>query len=312
MVVLRTALKPRWLGLLVVVLLVIVAFIQLGRWQLGVAHDKAAKEQIAQVTALPPVDVTMLLKPHEEFPAGASSRRVFATGRYAADGQVLVPDRLLRGQTGYWVMTPFVVEATGARLAVLRGFVTSPTGIATPPRGRLTIHGGLAPGESPSTKALPPGQLGSVDLSILVNTWPGDLYNAFMFLGEESAPADGTDAAPAASLNALTHVPTPAADTGLKWRNLAYALQWWVFAGFAAYMWWRMVRDDQEAEADGSDGDGSDGDGSDGEGVDGDGRGGEWQNGSAGIPGPLPSAGLRPRTTAGTAPGGGMVDEGRE
>jgi ABC-type nickel/cobalt efflux system permease component RcnA len=33
---------------------------------------------------------------------------------------------------------------------------------------------------------------------------------------------------------------------GLSWRNLAYALQWWVFALFAAYMWWRMVRDDYE------------------------------------------------------------------
>ena len=26
--------------------------------------------------------------------------------------------------------------------------------------------------------------------------------------------------------------------TGL--RNLAYALQWWVFGAFALYMWWRM------------------------------------------------------------------------
>lgn len=25
-------------------------------------------------------------------------------------------------------------------------------------------------------------------------------------------------------------------------RHLAYALQWWVFAGFAVFLWWRMVR----------------------------------------------------------------------
>jgi len=36
--------------------------------------------------------------------------------------------------------------------------------------------------------------------------------------------------------------------TGLTWRNAAYALQWWVFGLFAAYMWWRMVRDDHRRD----------------------------------------------------------------
>ena len=26
-------------------------------------------------------------------------------------------------------------------------------------------------------------------------------------------------------------------------RNLLYAIEWWVFAGFAAFLWWRYVRD---------------------------------------------------------------------
>jgi len=29
---------------------------------------------------------------------------------------------------------------------------------------------------------------------------------------------------------------------GLLWRNAAYALQWWVFALFAAYMGWSLPR----------------------------------------------------------------------
>ncbi len=242
---LRTALKPRWLGLLVVVALLIVAFIQLGRWQLGVARDKAAVEQLKRVASQPPVDVTSVLRLHAEFPADASSKRVFATGRYAA-GQVLVPDRRLDGRTGYWLITPLVVQSTGARLPVLRGFLRSPAEATGPPGGLVTVHGGLAPGESPSTASLPPGQLGSVDISVLVNTWPGQTYNAFLFL-ESETPGPGPGAASAATLNTLTHVPTPPADTGLKWRNAAYALQWWVFAGFAAYMWWRMVREDRDA-----------------------------------------------------------------
>jgi surfeit locus 1 family protein len=40
-------------------------------------------------------------------------------------------------------------------------------------------------------------------------------------------------------------VPPPAlVNSGLSWRNAAYAFQWWIFALFAGYMWWRMVRDD--------------------------------------------------------------------
>jgi hypothetical protein len=30
----------------------------------------------------------------------------------------------------------------------------------------------------------------------------------------------------------------------VAWQNLSYALQWFVFAGFGLFMWWRLVRDD--------------------------------------------------------------------
>ena len=54
----------------------------------------------------------------------------------------------------------------------------------------MTIRGGLAPGESPSPDPVPSGQIGSVDLSVLVNAWPGELYNAFGFL-ESQSPGTG-------------------------------------------------------------------------------------------------------------------------
>ena len=52
------------------------------------------------------------------------------------------------------------------------------------------MSGTLAPGESSVASAsLPPGQLGSVDLARLVNLWPGQLYNAFVFATDESPDA---------------------------------------------------------------------------------------------------------------------------
>lgn len=234
---LRTARKPRNLALLAVAVLVVIAFVQLGRWQLGVAEDEALRESLEKARSQQPVAVETVLRPHSDFPGELSTRSVTATGEFGSD-QVVVANRRLDGRTGFWVVAPLRVAASGATLPVLRGFVTSPADVPPVPRGTVTVTGGLAPPESPYAGSPPPeGQLGSVDTSVLVARWSGDLYNAFLFQQEEQpAPAD---------LGAMQRVPTPSGDTGFKWRNAAYALQWWAFALFALYMWWRLVRDEK-------------------------------------------------------------------
>lgn len=100
-------LRPRWLGLLVVLIGIIVSFTLLGLWQLSVARDDAAKQAVAQAPRQPVVALSALLQPHSGFPAVASNRRVSAVGHYDPSGQVLVPDRRLDGATGSWVVTPW-------------------------------------------------------------------------------------------------------------------------------------------------------------------------------------------------------------
>ena len=247
---LRTALKPRWLGLLAVLLLVLVSFTMLGLWQLNVARDKGRAEVASQSAARPVVPIADALAPHAPFPAEGAGQRVEATGRYAADGQFLVARRRLGGRDGYWVVTPLTVESTDATLAVVRGFTQSAATVPDPPGGPVTVTASLAPGESPSqgttggaTTAGGYPVRGSVDLAVLVNEWQGDLYNAFGFALEERAGAAGE----ALPTEGLERVPPPViGETGLSWRNAAYALQWWIFAAFAAYMWFRMVRDDHQ------------------------------------------------------------------
>jgi cytochrome oxidase assembly protein ShyY1 len=144
-------------------------------------------------------------------------------------------------------VTPFVVRSSGARIAVVRGFVTDPGQALAPAGTEITVSGTLAQGESPTGDsalagpALPEGQMAVLDLSLLVNRWPGTLYNAFIF-----ATAEKPDVTSLASPAVQRVPPPPPMGSGLSWRNAAYALQWWVFALFAAYMWWRMVRDDFE------------------------------------------------------------------
>ncbi|MGZ4697908.1 MAG: SURF1 family protein, partial [Oryzihumus sp.] len=184
---LRTALRPRWLGLLALVVVVMVTFTMLGLWQLNVARDRGRAEAVKAAPKRPVAELTTVVQPQAQFPADGSGRRVTATGRYDAAGQVLVTPRLLDGRRGYWVVTPLVVDRTGARLAVVRGFVTDPAAATRPPAtGPVTVTGSLAPAESPTAgAALPAGQLGSVDLADLVNQWGGQIYNAFVFATAE-------------------------------------------------------------------------------------------------------------------------------
>ena len=60
--VLRTALKPRWLGLLAIVVLVMVTFGMLGLWQLNVARDTGTAEQVRSAPG--PMIPRRTLRPH--------------------------------------------------------------------------------------------------------------------------------------------------------------------------------------------------------------------------------------------------------
>jgi cytochrome oxidase assembly protein ShyY1 len=235
------------LGLLAIVVAVMFVFGVLGLWQLNVARDRGRAEQVRAAPTLAVTDLAAVLTPHGPFPGDRTGRRITATGRYDGPGQVLVTPRRLRGEAGYWVVTPFVVRSSGARIAVVRGFVTDPGQALAPAGTEITVSGTLAQGESPTGDsalagpALPEGQMAVLDLSLLVNRWPGTLYNAFIF-----ATAEKPDVTSLASPAVQRVPPPPPMGSGLSWRNAAYALQWWVFALFAAYMWWRMVRDDFE------------------------------------------------------------------
>ncbi|NHN56633.1 SURF1 family protein [Calidifontibacter sp. DB0510] len=232
---LRTALKPRWLGLFAVLVVIVVSFSLLGLWQLNVARDKGTRAA-EKTTDRPRVALEQIVTPHQPFPKDGSLRKVTVRGRYNPGQQVLVSGRLYQGRQGYWVVTGFRVASTGATIPIVRGFVTTTSGIPAPTSAQVTLDGALAPGESPASEQSPPGQLSTVNLAELLSAWGGSFYNAFVFMTAER---------PAVTVAPVQPFPPPRpAVSGLQIRNLGYALQWWVFALFAVYIWWRMVRDD--------------------------------------------------------------------
>lgn len=232
--------KPRWLALLALVIAVCYVFALLGMWQVNVARDHGRQEAQTAALARPVVPIDDVIRPHQAMNDEAAARMVNATGTYDASRQVLITGRKLGDRHGYWVVTP-LKTANGALLPVLRGFVERPGDAGRPAATPVEVTGMFAPDEGPPDRrvVLPAGQLQKVELGELVNRWPEDLYNGFVFATNET---------PVLSWGAgskLTAVPPPdAAPQGLDWRNVSYAAQWWVFAGFGAYMWWRMVRED--------------------------------------------------------------------
>lgn len=246
---LRTALSPKWLGLLALVVAVMVGFALLGRWQLEVAQEKGLAEATEQAAARPMAPLGEVIRPGQPFPSDGLDRKVSLAGRYVPEQQVLVTGRRLDGQPGYWVVAPLRVEGSApaggapAAIPVLRGFVTEPAAAPPPPTGRVSLTGTLAQSEpSPDQfRPMPDGQIQSLNVPVLLNRWGGELYNGFVFLATQE---------PASAAPGLKVVPPPVSGVGqLNWRNLGYALQWFFFGAFGLYMWWRMVREDAHSRA---------------------------------------------------------------
>lgn len=242
--VLRTALQPRWLALLVVVLLAATGMAWLGQWQLERArlHGKepAEKAEQRQVTATPrPIE--QVVRPRQTFPKDAVDTRVTATGRWDGARRLLVADRDQGGKPGFWVLVPLKL-ADGSAVPVVRGWVADAGDpAASGPRDQtVTVVGLLQPTEPPTERrpgqaaGLPPGQIDRVAAPTLVDAWPYPLITGFVVQQTETPPV-----APVPRV-----VPPPTPDEGLDLRNLSYALQWWLFAGFGLWGWWRLVRDD--------------------------------------------------------------------
>ncbi|WP_327044099.1 SURF1 family protein [Microbispora sp. NBC_01189] len=241
---LRTLLSPRLVALHLLVIGVLVSFTFLGRWQLGVFESSGAPRRAPDPA---PVAVAQLTQVGRYVAVDAVGRRVTATGAYDAAGQLLVADRVAdvaapggraaRGD-GFWLLTPLRL-ADGTVVPVVRGWVRSPGDPATAvPEGPVTVSGRLRPAEQTDdvqrTGLLPRGQVATVSTAELINMWPdARVRDGFVVAAAQEPPSHATPVA----------VPAPAIGGGLTWRNLAYALQWWVFALFAVYMWFHFVRD---------------------------------------------------------------------
>ncbi|WP_030667911.1 SURF1 family protein [Streptomyces cellulosae] len=239
----RFLLTPRWWGINVFVLLAIPFCVFMGSWQLSRFEDRMQDHRSAVTQAA--TSEREAARPLDEMlpvDKATSGRQVTATGRY--DRQLLVPDRELDGRNGYYVLTLLRTDR-GEALPVVRGWLPgSPDPAKAPaaPKGEVTVTGALQASETPGDNGvsaqggLPAGQTAAISAASLVNLVPYDVYDAWVTL----ARAD----------SGMTAVPASApADSGLDlkaFQNLGYTGEWFVFAGFVVFMWFRLLRREVE------------------------------------------------------------------
>ncbi|MFD0136928.1 SURF1 family protein [Streptomyces sp. NPDC127159] len=239
----RFLLTPRWWGINVFVLLAIPFCVFMGSWQLSrfesrVQDHRTQTEQAEAGAKEAPRPLEQLLPVDKK----TSGMRATVTGRYGK--QLLVPDRELDGRQGFYVLTMLRTDS-GKALPVVRGWLPGNADAAkapAAPSGEVTVTGALQASESPGANGvgagggLPTGQTAAISAASLVNLVPYDVYDAWVTLDKADA---GMKAVPA----------TAPAGSGLDlkaFQNLGYTGEWFVFAGFTVFMWFRLLR--REAE----------------------------------------------------------------
>ncbi len=219
---------PRSISLAVLAVVLMASMVVLGLWQLGVYDEQQRDDSAAQVRR-DPVPVDEVLGPDAAFTSEAVGRPVTVTGRWLGAEQIYVSK--LPGQTkAYAVVTPMVTDSDSV-LLVVRGSATQPR--ADAPTGHATLTGVLEPPTERGAGLDERRVTGGIRVAALVDGFSKDLYGGYVI----------ASAGPETTGLAQIDPQLPDASRWAGIRNLLYAIQWWLFAAFVAFMWWRIVTD---------------------------------------------------------------------
>lgn len=226
----------RWLAIGVVVACLAVAFVNLGRWQLDrlqqrrdsngtvVAHESAPVADWTTVFTHPLTDADQW-------------QRVTATGTFDPDHSFVLRYRSANGTTGWQIVTP--LRTAAGNVLVSRGFAARPTDqdfpatAPAPPAGEVSLVGYVRRNEQGDSDALTPvnGSMRLINSDAVAPVVGYPLANGYI---------DAISLTPAAT-DGLVPVEPPELSEG---NHFSYALQWFAFAGIAAFGLVVLVRSD--------------------------------------------------------------------
>lgn len=272
----KIAIRPKFIALLLLALVMAGLFGLLANWQLERAQLEAKPPDVSTEVVEP---LTEVASPQKILGAGTSDKKVTLTGHFLREPHVIISDRLQDDMNGYWAVAAFEVEgvapvdsALGAApvvIPVVLGWSADQETAhrAEPPTGTVSILGRLVPTEGPVAASDAESMtFASLSVSQLINVWNVQSFGGFILPLEA---ASGT------SLNGqvlfgngsgldngrqLQQVPAPppSQDQSINLLNLFYGIEWIIFAGFAVFLWLRLVHDEQVREREAADPDDDD------------------------------------------------------
>lgn len=242
-------LRPRWLGVLALCLVVAGVFAWLGQWQLSRAIDTDPPPPGITEQLRPLADV---VEPGEYLAEPLVGQQVSVAGTWVPGDFVVVSSRYNDGVEGYWVTGQLRVAeaATPTSIAVAVGWTDSRE-VANEVTAELNasdastsveLTGRIISDEGP---AVPPRGADAFELTrmspaALLGQWSDveglDVYRPYLTAAE---PIEGLQS---------IHSPAPTELSPVNWLNVFYAIEWAVFAGFAFYLWYRLAKDAWERE----------------------------------------------------------------
>lgn len=229
--------RPKWIGALVLALTIAAVFAGLGQWQW---ERSFATVDVPTRQTETPVALGSVAAPQQVISTEASGRMVSVECTFVEGDDLWVTDRLHPDGRGDWLIQ-HCATAEGYSLAVATGWL--PDSSAAPREGFAGTTGGVltgryVPTESPQSFDFEAGARSAISVAELINLWeqPGPVYGGYLVAS--SAPE---------GLRTISTEPPPP-DGELNWLNLFYAAEWAIFALFALYLWYRLVRDEWESE----------------------------------------------------------------
>src|SRR5690554_3398010 len=222
-------------------LAVAAAFAALGQWQLERSFSNTDAIDRPTEKAVP---LDTIAEPQQPTLEAAGGQLVTVTGSFVPGDSLVLSERLNDGERGYWLVGHFVADGVGVGVAVgwAETEAEASAAISTleaPTFAPTTIAGRYLPSEAPQTGDFETGELSAMSMPALVNLWQvGDdgVYSGYVVAND-----------PVAGLSAI-HSPPPSTDLEINWLNIFYAAEWVIFAGFAVFLWYRLVKDAWERE----------------------------------------------------------------
>ena len=231
---------PRWIGFTCLVIVAIIGFGLLSRWQWARAEEhRIERISIEQGYVVP--GKSNNVNGLDEF------SRVSMIGNFVPESTQLIRQRPLDGGNGYWVMSAFQPQDAppSSLVWILRGWLGASTQANTAPEipeilpGNIQLEGLIRLFEvaKDSGEGLPINVISAMSTSDLERSTqiPGSTFQDRVVQITTSDPTE-----------ALTLIPVPSVDEG---QNISYAVQWILFALVAIIGWFIFLRREAADEA---------------------------------------------------------------